>query len=301
MKKRNAAVFILLGQSNAVGHGIPMKEEDKITKPMSHVYGLSREQNQTLYPEKLTFTGYTSAGMNLAEDQDDTYSLANCLAKRWEKEAENNESVPDLYIIQIAIGAQGVSSGYMWNPDYPETLIPGILGQVKISLFTFTERILALVKPAFEDLGVSYDILGVHWRGGENDTSSGLPKQMIPRIEPVYRQIFDMLERTLGKMPPTVLYECQYGCCNLNRTDGVNLAYMYATTPAMNDLFRSFADEYPEITTFDPFSLSLYDRDEPMTWGIFSPVDGVHYSAEANDEIAGRIMKQSVEKYCGNN
>lgn len=29
-----AVVFILLGQSNAVGHGIPMREEDKIIKPM---------------------------------------------------------------------------------------------------------------------------------------------------------------------------------------------------------------------------------------------------------------------------
>jgi hypothetical protein len=33
MQDKKAAVFILLGQSNAVGHGIPMKEEDKIYKP----------------------------------------------------------------------------------------------------------------------------------------------------------------------------------------------------------------------------------------------------------------------------
>lgn len=32
--ERKAAVFILLGQSNAVGHGIPMKDEDKIRIPL---------------------------------------------------------------------------------------------------------------------------------------------------------------------------------------------------------------------------------------------------------------------------
>ena len=30
MKKKKAAVFILLGQSNAVGHGVPMQEKDVI-------------------------------------------------------------------------------------------------------------------------------------------------------------------------------------------------------------------------------------------------------------------------------
>lgn len=29
-----AAVFILLGQSNAVGHGLPMDEQDKISVPL---------------------------------------------------------------------------------------------------------------------------------------------------------------------------------------------------------------------------------------------------------------------------
>ena len=299
MEKRNAAVFILLGQSNAVGHGIPMKESDKITKPLSHVFGLSRALNQTLHPQKLTFSGYLSAGMNLAETQDDTYSLANCLAKRWESAAEMNPALPDLFIIQIAIGAQGVGPGYMWNPDYPETMVPGRLGEVKISLFPYTERILSLLKPTFEGLGAAYDILALHWRGGENDTITDMPRVMIPLLKPIYRQLFAMFERALGTMPPTVLYESKFGLRNLNRTDGVNLANMCATTMALNGMFRAFAEEIPEISTFDPFSLSLYDPEEPLTWGIFSPADGVHYSGSANDEIAGQIMRQAEEKYCG--
>ena len=78
---KKAAVFILLGQSNAVGHGVPMDERDKIHTPLKNVFGLSRETNQSFENKALTWSGYTSNGMNLAEEQDHTYSVANCLAE----------------------------------------------------------------------------------------------------------------------------------------------------------------------------------------------------------------------------
>ena len=296
--KRRATVFILLGQSNAVGHSLPMASEDKIKEPLTHVFGLSRGENQRLDLDKLTFSGYLSSGMNLAETQDDTYSLANCLAALWETAAEKEPSLPELYIVQIAVGAQGVGREYMWNPEYPVRLTPGPLGTVRISLFPYTERILSGIKPYFDGQGIEYDILGLHWRGGENDTGNGMPEKIIPEIKPVYIQLFDMFARSLGEMPPTVLYEIAYGGKNDLRTDGVNVEYMKKTAAAVNEMFRGFAEEIPGITTFDPFSLSLYDKDEPLTWGIFKEDDGVHYTAEANREIASRIMEQAVEKYC---
>ena len=85
MSDKKAAVFILLGQSNAVGHGVPMEEKDKIKAPLKNVFGLSRKDNQSFGNEKLLWSGYLSAGMNLAEEQDDTYSVANCLASLWQK------------------------------------------------------------------------------------------------------------------------------------------------------------------------------------------------------------------------
>ena len=93
-----ATVFILLGQSNAVGHGIPMREEDKIIEPMENVFGLSRDFNQSFENTELKWSGYTSFGMNLAEEQDNTYSLANCLAKLWQDEIDkgNKRNLPDL-------------------------------------------------------------------------------------------------------------------------------------------------------------------------------------------------------------
>lgn len=217
--KKHAEVFILLGQSNAVGHAIPMAEKDTIRQPLSHVFGLSRAQNQLLYPERLYFSGYTSAGMNLGEAQDHTYSLANCLAAQWERAAEAVPGMPDLYLIQIAIGAQGIGPGFMWNPDYPEQLTPGSLGTVNISLYPFTKRILSLLKPSFDQMRVEYHILGVHWRGGEEDTAANPPEIEIPLLQPIYRQLFDMLRLALGEMPKTVLYQIEYGTKIDERTD----------------------------------------------------------------------------------
>ena len=62
----------------------------------------------------LKWSGYTSFGMNLAEAQDNTYSVANCLAKLWQKKVYEGADIPDLYIIHIAIDAHGVGEG---EPD----------------------------------------------------------------------------------------------------------------------------------------------------------------------------------------
>lgn len=72
MKDNKVAVFILLGQSNAVGHGIPMHEKDIIKKPLKNVFGLARRDNQSYDYDNLYWSGYTSFGMNLAEEQDNT-------------------------------------------------------------------------------------------------------------------------------------------------------------------------------------------------------------------------------------
>ena len=131
---KKCQVFILFGQSQAVGHGIPMQEKDKIKKPLKNVFGLLRKDNQSFDIKALTWSGYTSSGMNLAEEQDDTYSLANWLAALWQKEIDDGKDLPDLYIVQIAIGAQGVTEQYllngetkkyMWNPYYEKKLVSG--------------------------------------------------------------------------------------------------------------------------------------------------------------------------------
>ena len=207
MQHKKAAVFILLGQSNAVGHGIPMEEKDIINTPLENVFGLSRKDNQSFDNKELVWSGYTSFGMNLAEEQDNTYSIANCLAALWQNHIDSGNvlGLPDLYIIQIAIGAQGVTDGYMWHPDREKKLVPGKLGTVDISLFPFCEHIFGLLDDSFVKMDMDYEIIGLHWRGGENDVTA-TDECLSKYLKNIYTKLLDLFNSLLNT-PPIVLHK----------------------------------------------------------------------------------------------
>ncbi len=283
------AVFILLGQSNAVGHGVPMKEEDVVLSPMKNVFGLSREKNQSFENSALFWQGYTTAGMNLAEEQDDTYSVANCLAKRWQAAIDGGAELPDLYIIHIAIGAQGVTGNYMWNPDRPEKLLPGKLGTVDISLYPFTEHILSLVKESFEKRSLEYEVIGLHWRGGENDTTA--ETELLHReLENIYIRIFDGFSEKIGKYP-LVLHKivCPDRVMDMDPS-GEKLKRMHY----INSVFEALTDRYAKSSIFDATKAPDFIPNVRGN-GIFI-ADCVHYKPEVNDWVAEQILFDYVKK-----
>ena len=280
MKK--AAVFILLGQSNAVGHQLPMEEQDKILTPLSHVFGLRREENQSYNNAALTWTGYTSYGMNLAEEQDHTYSIANCLAQQWQDAVDTGEQLPDLYIVQIAIGAQGITGHYMWNPGYPHILTPGKLGTVKLALTPFTTHILSLLKDSIRARGAEPEIIGIHWRGGENDFYDG-GEVYRPVLKSLYRQIFGGFYEALGENAPTVLHRLV--CFERPQTpQGLDNLHF------INRVFDELAAEDPNVSVFDIRQAPYYVPDVPG-YGLFK-ADGVHFATEVNQWVAHHILQQ---------
>lgn len=287
MKK--AAVFILLGQSNAVGHGIPMCKKDIISKPLKNVFGLSREKNQSFDNVSLKWSGYTSFGMNLAEEQDNTYSLANCLASLWQKHIENGnrQNLPDLYIIQIAIGAQGVTQGYMWHPDREPILVPGKLGTVDVSLFPFSNHIFSLLEKSFSEMDIDYEIIGLHWRGGENDITAA-KEYLSNNLESIYRNIFNEFNCLL-KDPPIVLHRlvCPDRMNDLDPT-GTYLDNMHC----INAVFDKLEQSYGNVSVFDTRKAPQYIS-EARGNGLFIK-DVVHYTPEVNAWVAETILKQ----YC---
>ena len=247
MQDKKAAVFILLGQSNAVGHGIPMKEEDKIYKPLKNVFGLSRKDNQSFANSELIWSGYTSFDMNLAEEQDNTYSIANCLAALWQNHIDSGNvlGLPDLYIIQIAIGAQGVTEEYMWYPDRKETLVSGKLGTVDISLFPFCEHIFSLLHDSFSKMNIDYDIIGLHWRGGENDVTA-TNEYLTQNLEKIYTRIFGEFNRLLGE-PPIVLHRI---VCPDRMNDMDPTGRQLENMKYINEVFENLQKSYKNISVF---------------------------------------------------
>lgn len=284
--KNKAAVFILLGQSNAVGHGVPMAEEDKIKNPLKNVYGLHRENNQSFAVKSLTWSGYRSAGMNLGETQDDTYSVANCLAKQWQTAVDDGEDLPDLYIVQIAIGAQGVTEKYMWNPGREEKLVPGKLGVADISLYPFTCHILSLLEKSFAEMGKEPDYIGIHWRGGENDVTEPVEK-LSATLQPIYDEMLNGFCRAIGKSVPIILHHfvCEDRSMDMDPTGESLKGLRY-----INNLFEKLAKEHANVSLFDIRKAPFYVPDKRGN-GIYIE-DVVHYTPKTNTWVASEILRE---------
>lgn len=288
--EKKAQVFILLGQSNAVGHALPMKEEDKIVQPLKNVFGLHRQFNQSYDIEKLTWSGYTSAGMNLAEEDDDTYSVANCLAANWQRRIDNGEDLPELYIVQIAIGAQGVTQGYMWNPDKEKLLKPGRLGVVDISLYSFTCHILSMIEKSFAEKGQEYEILGLHWRGGEEETVVSM-EILENTLQDIYHRIFSGFKNSLNREAPIVLHKLVIEeCMNKNDPTGERLKRMNY----INGVFETLGNEWAAVKIFDPRNYPNYDGSVENNQ-LFK-ADLVHFLAEVNEWVSEEVVKDYKAK-----
>ncbi len=286
---KKAAIYIILGQSNAVGHGIPMEKRDLILTPMKNVFGLHRKDNQSFTNTHLTFSGYTSFGMNLAEEQDNTYSIPNCLASQWQNHIDkgNRADLPDLYLVQIAIGSQGVTQPYMWHPTEQKTLIPGTLGTVNISLFPFTLHILKLLGDYFASQNMDYEIIRLDWRGGENEMFSHMD-ELTTHLKDIYKTMFDQFNQILDTPPITLHKLVCHDCASNLASAGNGLENMYF----INDVFSELEKEYGNITVFDPTTAPQFVNDVYGN-GIFLE-DAIHFTPEVNQWIAEGIFQQ----YC---
>lgn len=292
--KKKAAVFIMLGQSNAVGHGVPMVKEDRIDTPLKNVFGLSREKNQSFGIKGLSWEGYTSGGMNLAEEQDHTYSVPNLLAKLWQNHIDdgNEYKLPDLYIVQIAIGAQGVTSKYMWYPERQEKLVPGKLGTVDISLFPFCKHIFSLLDESFASREIDYEIIGLHWRGGEEEMNVSW-EELDSSLETIYRKLFDTFTGILGDMP-IILHRIVAKDRAFNKDPS---GEKYEKMQLVNSVFDKIAAEKKNTSVFDVRCAPMY-KDDVVGNGLFIS-DAVHFTPEVNEWVAKQIMEDYVKKYNG--
>ncbi|MDO4618766.1 MAG: SGNH/GDSL hydrolase family protein [Clostridia bacterium] len=282
----NAVVFFLFGQSNAVGHGIPMKEEDKIITPLKNVFGLSREKNQSFDIDKLTWSGYKSAGMNLGETQDDTYSIANCLAQKWQNAIDEGKNLPDLYIVQIAIGAQGVTKEYLWYPYLEKKLVPGPLGIADISLHPLAKHIMSLIPESMKKMDKNPRYL-MHWRGGENDYL--VSKEELKKVLcPIYDKLFSDWEEAVGEEITMYLHRliCEDAPRCYDNYSEIMESYYY-----INSVFEKYAEK-SNISVFDSRNCPDYSKDKEH-FGVFLE-DDVHFTPEVNKWIADEIIKGQV-------
>ncbi|MBQ7565670.1 MAG: hypothetical protein IJT18_00995 [Oscillospiraceae bacterium] len=283
--RKKAAVFLLFGQSNAVGHRLPMRREDIIDTPLRNVFGLHRDDNQSFDTKELIFRGYVSAGMNLGETQDDTYSIANCLAAQWQAAKDAGEDLPDLYIVHIAIGAEGVTEKYMWYPYRTDrTLIPGKLRTANIALFPFALHVLSLLPPYFAQRGLTPVYLH-HWRGGEEEDA--VPIERLGGLKQIYDDLLDGFDNALGQKLPTVLHLIPL---EIKKTFSPEV---YERNVWIDRVFETLAAERDNVTLFDNWAAP--HRDPQLPCGGLVGADRVHYTEQTNRWAASEVMRQLRE------
>lgn len=277
--KKKAVVFIA-GQSNAHAHGQQLPEADRITEPLRNVFSLDREPNQAYDRESVVWSGFTTAGKNLGESQDHTASLGYHLAKLWQDAIDGGRELPDLYIVQISIGSQGIING-MWNRDRERTLIPGPLGTVNIALFPLAQQIYRLV---MADLGEP-EVLGFHWLGSEQEIWHDAWK--LAELDERYDHFFDTLLGAIGAPCPVYFYETYLElCCRrfdlpLEAALGVNRAIFRQAERLGATLVRAKASPF-----WDPLARG---------YGLFAPDNG-HYLSGVQGWFAGRFFDEILER-----
>lgn len=280
-----AALFIMFGQSNAQGYSALMKEEDKITAPLKNVYGLGRDLNQNFENDKLNWEGYTTYGTNLGQAIDHSYSVSACLAKKWQDEIDAGVNLPDLYIINIAVGAQGITEKYMWWHKKEAKISVNEDGAVDIALYPFALHILSMVKESFASMGKEIAKVEFHWRGGENDAEVK-KEELETYLKGLYEKIFDGFNNAYGEKLPTTIHQIfNYDrAMDCDPTGEFRRSLYY-----INDVFDSLVAENENIDMFDVRNYPGYIPDVRGN-GMYME-DAVHYTGETNTWVAGEILK----------
>ncbi len=278
--KNAAPILIVLGQSNAHAHGTKLPEAEIVHMPMKNVHGLSREYNQAYGLDNVTWTGFTTGGMNLGETQDDTCCLANVFAKKWQDAIDGGADLPDLYVIQISVGAQGVAmfeshNGNMWCPFREPKLKPGVLGECDISLYPLTVEILSLAYMNLMASGKKPQVIGLHWNQWEKECHTG--SKALNEAKANYENLFWGLFTALGsdktgKGIPFYLYRALSENFDAGRVERINA------------VFDEFSETLSDCRIIDLKKSGLY-TDEDKLHGIFLP-DGIHCTPEAHRYFA---------------
>ena len=76
---------------------------------------------------------------------------------------------------------------------------------MNISLCSFTQHIFSLLDLSFEKEGLIPDYLGIHWRGGEQDTLV-LSEILKKELKGIYETLFIGFYQAIGYTVPTILH-----------------------------------------------------------------------------------------------
>ena len=162
---------------------------------------------------------------------------------------------------------------------------------MEISLFPFTVHILSLLNKYFKDNDLDPDFVGMHWRGGEQETRRPFESLMEGRLKNDYKKFFTSLREALGYNAPIVLHKMPFVevFAREDKTGGHLGAMTY-----INYVFEQLTHELEGTTIFDPTLCPFYN---PAIWdsGIYR-WDLIHYTGEMNTWVAEQILEGYINR-----
>lgn len=282
----DCAVMFITGQSNAHAHNQFMDEEDFIKEPLKNVFSLDRKDNGRFDLTSLVWSGYTSYGKNLGEIQDCTFSMAHYVASKWQKRIDDGEKLPDLYIVQISIGSQGIVNG-MWNRERKFTFLQSTLRNIDMSLYPWGKKIFGMVESSLKLLNKNPICIGWHWIGSEQDTVGDTA--LMPNFYEKYVDFFDTMKYAIGMDCPLYLYKL---VCDM--VDGKN--QRKAQIDAVNNCFEKLTCRYDNCKIVKTDESPLWDENADNN-GVFD-YDNIHYLEQTQEWFADSFLFEIYQKYC---
>ncbi|MGW2545384.1 galactose-binding domain-containing protein, partial [Kitasatospora sp. NPDC001574] len=276
-------VLIVLGQSNAEGWGAPLDTADKTKcQSLNRVKGLNRTNNRVAGATSATWSPYTCKGNNLGQEHGTglnsgfNYNVASATALRWQRATEAGTALPDLNVIHVAWGSQGVleteyGANNRWypgrDPNDVESLFP-------LAMNTITNGLRAL-----EAAGKQPRIIGIHWNQWEAEaknagtTVDGLQEAFLKVLNPLRTITGDTGAPIFLYQPRSRFYVAQFG---EQRTQVVTEAMttLIGEQPAPHP-YRMLDAANATTATGTP----LYNPNI-SNYGIYT--DGVHYTGDVH-------------------
>ena len=283
-KDTKAAVVFLSGQSNATAHKQFLAEEDRIYEPMKNVFGLDRNPNQSFDIDDVVWSGWTSGGKNLGESQDHTASFAYFLAKMWQAAIDEGKDLPDLYIVHISIGSQGIING-MWNRDKERILKPGSGAEIDISLLPLALHVQSLAMKNLREAGKNPEVIGWHWIGSESEI--GKEAYLRDDFRDRYDYHFDVMRKSMGGDVPTYIYRI----CVLRDCEKYGIPT--ESEAAVNAELEREAERIG-ATLVDPRN-SPFWRDDEFLFGVLYE-DNAHYLPFVQEWFAKQFFDEVMAK-----
>ncbi|MFE2722604.1 discoidin domain-containing protein [Kitasatospora sp. NPDC059327] len=288
----DAPVLIVLGQSNAVGWTTKVTNSaDKAQcEAFAHVKSLNRLENRVVGALGATWKPYTCVGSNLGQDRYaaygepdiySTYNTATLSALRWERAIKAGTNLPDLHVIHVAWGAQGIqeAAGPNRNRWWPDRDLADIESLHQLTLNTISNGLRAL-----REAGKRPRIIGMHWNQWETETQTASTISA-DQVQRAFLGVLGPLQTISGGTSfPVFLYR--------PRTASTHIRTQYVTDALTGLAARPAPNPYRLLDAAQAVSATgtpLYDPAIPKNLGIYN--DGIHYTRAVQEWFADQQWK----------